>query len=256
MTDYILFEHPLNERTRTMLRLEHLFLKFDHFCRMDDSWSNRTAIDALLAIANVTNRAELKKELLQEIERQIGNLEALSHQPNVDSEALQNVLGQLNSASGILYQVNGQIGLRLREDEFLAAIMQRSSIPGGTCSFDLPIFHHWLKQSEPVRRERMDHWIDCLRPARQTIDLLLSLIRESGHSSQRVAARGMFQGSVDLQTPIQMIRIALNAEQRYFPEVSGHKNRYSIRFLEADDTTCTTRQATVDVDFTLIQCVI
>ena len=43
MSKQLTFEHPLNERIRTFLRLEHLFKKVAHFLPQDDHWASRAA---------------------------------------------------------------------------------------------------------------------------------------------------------------------------------------------------------------------
>ncbi|MEW8525281.1 MAG: cell division protein ZapD, partial [Candidatus Thiodiazotropha endolucinida] len=65
----------MNERIRTFLRLEHLFLHVDHFRPLADTWSNRAAIDGLLSIITVFGRSDLKTEILKELERHTTSLE-------------------------------------------------------------------------------------------------------------------------------------------------------------------------------------
>ena len=40
---------------------------------------------------------------------------------------------------------------KLRDSEFLNAIKHRSTIPGGTCEFDLPNYTHWLNLPDEIR---------------------------------------------------------------------------------------------------------
>lgn len=151
MSDLIHFEHPLNERIRTFLRLEHLFLHVDHFRPLADSWSNRAAIDGLLSIITVFGRSDLKTEILKELERHTASLERVRQQPGVDMQALGQVLDDLEQAIHQVYRMDGQIARKLRNNEFLTTILQRSSIPGGGCNFDLPQYHFWLNQPHEIR---------------------------------------------------------------------------------------------------------
>ena len=69
MADQIIFEHPLNEKCRTLLRLSHLFEQFEHHLALQTEWSSRAALLALLDVAAVLSRADIKSELLKELER-------------------------------------------------------------------------------------------------------------------------------------------------------------------------------------------
>jgi len=254
VADLIFYEHPLNERMRTFLRLEHLFSQLDHFRPLHDSWSNRAAIDGLLDISCLFSRADLKTEILKELERHTGNLEKIRRQPGVDLQALGAVLDDLEQAIHQVYRLNGQIAQRLRKDEFLTTILQRSSIPGGSCNFDLPQYHYWLNQPYEVRQDQMDDWLRELTPVREAVVLLLNLVRGSTHPRQELARKGFYQKSLESSAPAQLVRVGLPQAASLFVEISGNKHRYSIRFLEAVDSG-RPLQTTHDIEFQLTNCV-
>lgn len=254
MSKLITFEHPLNERIRTFLRLEHLFRQLDFFIHQEDPRASRSAIAALLDIIAITARADVRNELLKELDRHIGSLSRLSSQRGVDQTALAEVMDDLRRAIDDIHALNGPIGHSAREDEFLKAIAQRSSIPGGTCSFDLPHFHYWLIQEPEVRQARLTEWLKDLKPAIDAIQLALSLVRSSSSSRQVTAEGGFYQEALDAIAPAQMLRVAIAADQDIFPEISGHKNRFSIRFMKAEARGRAT-QHFEDVAFRLTCCV-
>jgi len=248
------FEHPLNERYRTFLRLEHLFGKVRHFLPQGDPWGTRVAVESLLDIVSITSRADVKNELLKEVDRNIATLARVARQPGVDPNALGRVTAELDSAQSELQRMPGQIGQTAREDEFLKSVAQRNSIPGGTCSFDLPNFHFWLTQPGAHRERRLAAWMQDLEPVDTAIALVLSLARASANPRRLIAEAGFFQEALNVQAPAQMLRVTLNGGQAVFPEISGHKSRFSIRFMtsEANGRPAQSRD---DVDFTLTCCV-
>jgi cell division protein ZapD len=254
VTPQTVFEHPLNERIRTFLRMEHLFEKVDFFMPQYDPWATRVAVETLLDITAVTARSDLRTEIMKELDRNLAALERVASQPGVDPEALTRVQHDLERARAGLDALRGPIGQTAREDEFLKGVTQRGSIPGGACSFDLPQFHHWLVQSPERRQSRLDHWLRDLRPADAAIRLVLSLARASAVPRQVTAAGGFFQEALDLTAPAQMVRVALPGGSALYPEISGHKNRYSIRFMsiEVRGRPAPTPE---DVDFRLTCCV-
>jgi cell division protein ZapD len=248
------FEHPLNERVRTFLRLEHLFKKVAHFQYEADAWATRAAVEGLLDIVALTARADIKTELLKELDRNTTTLNRIRRQPGVDLNTLGQILEDLQHAATGLHDLSGQIAHRVREDEFLKSIAQRSSIPGGTCSFDIPHYHHWLSQSAEVRQRRLADWMRGLEPVSGAIDLVLSLARSSATPRRVTAAEGFFQEALDVQAPAQLVRVSINGNPTLFPEISGHKNRFSIRFMSTQEGGRPV-QHREDVDFTLTCCV-
>jgi len=254
VSNLLIFEHPLNERIRTFLRLEHLFEKVEHFIPQTDHWSTRAAIEGLLDIITITARADIKTEILKEIDRNLSTLARIRNQPGVDPRALNQVIGQLEQAAAGIHDLPGPIGTEARNDEFLKSVAQRSSIPGGACSFDLPLYHHLLTQPPAQRAERLQRWMSGMEPVSAAIALVLSLARGSATPRQVVAEGGFFQEALDPQAPAQLVRVGLAPELPFYPEISGHKNRFSIRFMTAVDGGRPT-QSRDDVPFALTCCV-
>jgi len=250
----VAFEHPLNERIRTFLRLEHLFNKIDHFLPQPEEWATRAVVESLLDILSITLRADIKTEILKELDRHTTVLERLGKQSGVDAHALTRVLEDLGGVAEKIYRLEGQIAQPLRENDFLKSIIQRSSIPGGTCSFDLPHYHHWLHLPHPARQRQLDAWMQDMLPIRDGVTLLLSLARSSTDPRAATAPAGFFQDTLDSQAPVQMVRVEIDAGLPLFPEVSGHKHRFNIRFMEVAETGRPV-QTNREVNFLLTCCV-
>jgi cell division protein ZapD len=253
--DLIIYEHPLNERVRTFLRLEHLFERMAFHQPSTSVWSSRAAVDSLLDIISIFSRGDVKMELLKELERQTGKLTGIQQRPGVDMQTLGRVLDNLENATNRLHRLHGQVAQQLRENEFLKTITQRSSIPGGSCVFDLPHYHFWLQQPTTTRQQQLQDWVADLEPIRDATVLVLGLIRGSTTATMETAQQGFFQHTLDSQSPAQLIRVGLDAQLPLFAEVSGGKHRFNIRFIEAMswDRPTPTRN---DVLFSLTCCVI
>jgi cell division protein ZapD len=250
----VTFEHPLNERIRTFLRLEHLFDRMSHFLPQADEWATRAAMESLLDVLSITLRSDIKTEILKELERHTIALERLGKQPGVDAATLNQILKNLEDIAGKIYQLGGQIAQTLRENDFIKSIIQRSSIPGGTCSFDLPHYHYWLNLPHSVRQAQVDVWMQDMIPIRDGLALLLSLARNSADPRPVIASAGFFQDVLNPQIPVQMVRVQFDACLPLFPEVSGHKHRFNIRFMEVAEIERPT-QTERNVDFMLTCCV-
>ena len=66
----IVYEYPFNERIRTLLRLEDLYEKFAFFIGQDHPQHHHVALATMFEMLEVAGRADLKSDLLQELERQ------------------------------------------------------------------------------------------------------------------------------------------------------------------------------------------
>lgn len=233
--EQIIYEHPLNERIRTMLRLEHLYTLAMHYMKGEDSWDSRIFINTLIDILDIFSRGDLKNELIKELERSATTLKNLMANPNVDSGRLATILKAMEHLIENLYGLNNQPGHELREDEFLTAIRQRSTIPGGSCDFDLPAYHRWLEQPWAQREGEQKKWFAQLDPIRQAIELLLKMIRNSADPVNAHSDNGSFQQSLDSSQPFQMLRISLPSDSPYYAEISGSRHRFNVRFLQSVD---------------------
>ena len=140
----IRYEHPLNERVRTLMRLEDLFARVGFFASQDAAPDHHSALLALFEITDVAARADLKTDILQELERQKQVLAPLKHNPQIEQVALEELLAQIDHVNAQMLAQTGRVGSHLRDNEWLMAIKQRTAIPGGVCEFDLPAYHWWL----------------------------------------------------------------------------------------------------------------
>jgi cell division protein ZapD len=244
----ISYEYPLAERVRTLLRLEDLYERALHFAAKTEPIENHIALVSLFDIIEVAGRADLKSDLLQELERQRNTLEGLRNNPAISLAALDQVVTELDQISTRLFQMTGKFGQDLRENEWLMAIKQRSSIPGGVCEFDLPAYHYWLGQTSEVRRCDIDAWLMQFRPIYDAIAIVLRLLRESGKSATQTAAQGMFQQMMAGRSA-QMLRIRLAQHYPCVPEISANKYALNVRFITVV-TSGKERPKTIDADIT------
>ncbi len=248
----IVYEHPLSERVRTLLRLEHLFERIEYFQNHNDGPEHHVALLLIFEILEVASRADLKSDLLQELERQKQTLEALRENPDISEEALDNVLWQIDQASSRLFQASGKVGQELRENDWLMSIKQRTGIPGGVCAFDLPSYHYWLQQSAEVRRHDLQQWLAPFLPTRDAISIVLRLLRESGKTSAQTAQQGIYQQMMAGRMA-QMLRIRLSPDYACIPEISANKYALNIRFTTQEGIQ-RPKASDTDVEFELTFC--
>ena len=253
-TRMIAYEQPLNERMRGFLRLDFLYQQAVHHHTKADPWSTRAAVDSLLEILAITARGDVRGEILKELERQMSQLSAFAARPGVDTSRLRMLLTKLHRLREDLGAVGALFMQKLRDSEFLNAIKHRSTIPGGTCEFDLPDYTHWLNQPDEVRGADFAHWLGVIRPLGDAVSELLWITREQARTKYDVARGGVYQLNFEREVPMQLVRILLPAGTDLYPEISGSHYRCSIRFLLWHDPSTRAVQTTEDVRFQLASC--
>jgi cell division protein ZapD len=249
----IVYEYPFNERVRTLLRLEDLFDKLSYFCVQTHHYAHHTALLTLFEILEVTSRADLKTDLLQELERHRQTLFSLRNNPQVAADALAAVLADIERAQAALGASAGKAGQYLRDNEWLTSIRSRAGIPGGTCEFDLPSYHAWLMRDPDSRTRDLQEWIGPLLMFNGAMAIVLRLLRETAHSTRQVAAQGQFQQMLQGRT-YALLQVKLDLALGAIPEISANKYMLWIRFA-AQDRDLKPRPLERDVPFELNLCV-
>jgi cell division protein ZapD len=252
--DHVTYEQPLNERVRSLMRLEYLMHRFRYHVAGESRWDTHAALITLLEVFSLTSRGDFKSELMKELERQIANLAPLIDQPQVDQGMLREIVRRQRGAFDQLHAMTGQLGQHLKNNDFLNSIRQRTSLPGSTGDFDLPAYHFWLNRPADQRSAQLNEWAAPYEQVDAAVRLILQLIRDSAAPEPRTAARGFFQQALDTAQPYQMIRIELPIDSPYHAEISAGKHRFSVRFLVQGDLASRAGQTQEDVDFELSCC--
>lgn len=245
------YEYPLSERIRTLLRLEDLFDRFDAYAASPLAHAHHAGLLSLFEIVEVAARADLKSDLLQELDRQKAVLQALRGNPHVQDATLEAVLAAIEATHDGIYRMPGKVGQHVRDDEWLMAIKQRATIPGGMSEFDLPAYHHWLHKPVEERSRHLARWFAPFAPIREAVGIVLKLLRQSGQPEWQQASQGVFHKMLESRNP-QLIRVTLIDNLPCVPEISANKYMLNIRFIYASPgqaRTCADQLIEFDLTF-------
>lgn len=226
----VLFEHPLNEKMRTWLRIEFLLQQLYQQQALDNTAIALTFFRAVADLLDVLERGEVRTELLKELERQQQKLLQWADVPGVDMTLVNQLRDQLKQCASSLMAAP-RLGQALREDRLIALVRQRLGIPGGCCSFDLPTLHMWMHIPQHQRDHDVSAWLETLQPLSHALSMVLDLIRKSGQFQNQISLNGFFQDNAE---GADLLRLRINLEYQLYPQISGHKTRYAIRFLPLD----------------------
>ena len=249
----VLYEYPFNEGIRTMLRLEHLFDRLGQLVARDAPVDHHFALATIFEVMDVASRADLKSDLLKELERHRTQLQTYRGHPGIDEGALDAVVGRIDHAFAGLNQLQGKAGQVLSGNDWLMSIRSRINIPGGTCEFDLPAYYAWQQHEPARRRSDLQGWMATLTPLAQALQVLLGLLRDSGTPQRMVAMGGQYQQSLTPGKTYHLMRVRIAPDTGLVPEISGHRLMVSVRLMRPD-AEGRLRSAAVDTPFELSLC--
>lgn len=245
------YEFPLTEFIRTALKIDRLGQFFKQPNNNDSEEDIRNLIMRTLELYSIISRAELKNELIKEVDKRVLKLDRLKHIPEINQSVLQETIASLKSALRELKSIPTD-SYSKPLPYLIDAVKQRQSVPGGQFEFDLPGYQFWLESSANSCKSQIDDTLFNLAPVTKTISLLLDLIRNSSTSTTETATNGTFK--VANSSDSELIIIQLDKESDYYPEISGGKHRIFIRFMEYIDIYSRSPQATKNIDFKLKVC--
>lgn len=240
------FEHPLNEKTRIYLRVEALLNQLNSAGQFSDDMQHLTFFRSLFDLIEIFEQIQLKSELAKDIEKQRLAYRSWLNVEGVNQDMLSNVLSEIDDVHRNLMSAE-RFGQSLKEDRFLSAIRQRFNLPGGSCCFDLPALHHWLHLPIETKRADASQWLNTLKPLSIALKQWLKLTRETGHFRPIDAKNGFYQSDAD---EANILRLELPVHYGVYPMISGHKNRFAIKFIDFESG-----QASIDdIQFKLAVC--
>ena len=249
----ILYEYPFNERIRTYLRLEHLFRRLGELVSRDQPVDHHYAITTIFEVMDVAARADLKMDVLKDLEKQKQILNGYRGNPAIAEAVLDDVTARLDACFAALNSLSGKAGQALTENDWLMSIRSRIGIPGGTCEFDLPAYFAWQHLDSRVRQQDLQRWAATLVPLADSVRLLLQLLRDSGAPQKVMAPAGQYQQNLPQGRSFQLLRLRINSALGLIPEISGNRLMVSVRMMKhaADDRL---HASTDDAAFELTLC--
>ena len=240
------FEHPLNEQTRFYLRIEFLLQQVKSSSTFSEDFQYQIFFHSLFDLLDIFEQVQLKTELAKDLEKQKIKFKGWLDVPDVNQDTLRSLLDDIDTCRHHLMTPE-RLGKCLREDKFLSAIKQRFTIPGGSCCFDLPALHYWLKLPKERQMEDVVNWVKQLSMIMEPLNLCLKLIRESSLFQDKVATKGFFQSDMD---EANLLRLDIPMDSGVYPMISGHKNRFALRFLSFESN----QNCDKDIEFKLAVC--
>ena len=233
-SETITFEAPLNELSRSMLKLERIFRETKRHIKMTTPAAHFFALKQLFILLDFFERGDCKGELIKELDRQIAHFAKLESNPEVDLSKLDVFISQLGQLSKWSKSQRGKIGHQLLDIEFLASARQKLSMGTSRLSFDAPFVKLFLARPAKIRQEKLELWLRAFKGVQTSVEVLLRLSRETGISENVFALDGFYQEQVE-KNQFQFLAVRLPTNLNIYSEVSSGPKRFSIRFVSLSD---------------------
>lgn len=227
----ITFEYPLNEKIRSYLRFEFLFVQIQQsilFAHKSDSFAFFKAFFELLELSE---RCDIRHDLTKDLRQLSAQMSCWLGRENVNDNAVQELLCEIELLTNAVLAMPKQLS-HFKTNRFLNSVKQRFSIPGGSCNFDLPQLHFWLSSDLEKRQLESQTWLSHFTDLEKALTLFLKMKRSQGIHTEQITQSGFYQGETENSS---FIVIEVEKKLGLYPVISGHKNRFSVRFINADD---------------------
>lgn len=252
--EQIVYEQPLNERLRMLLRLEFLLRRAYANLPVPSPWAARTVLDSILQIMELLSRFDARQDLLKLLERHQQYLQRVKQSPKADVERTDSVLADIQESMQALHAQSTAVGHSLRRVEILNSLRQSAMVPGGQSGFEHPYLHYWL-HSDPAKREKdLSRWLENFETIGKAVSLILWLIRAGADSSRCLAKGGFYNQTLSRDGDYQLVRVALPKDSPWFCNISGNPLRITVRFLTPTQELERASQTSDDVNFDLTLC--
>lgn len=236
----MVYEFPLSEGVRRLLRAEMLFKQSKAHIEYDNPYSAIAALSALVDLVELVSKNNLKIEMIKQLEKLQFNDQISSEQKIEIKELTQDLV----FASVKTFD-------EVKENIFLNVIRQRLKVMGGIASFDLPNLHHWLRFSHELRSEHIERWFLLFEPTEKALAYLLTILRSLKDEEVCQFKQGLFYKTVKWDA--ELVRLDVK-DMLIYPEFSGNKQQLSIRLMEQSSPFDPVVQVKKDLEMIVERC--
>ena len=242
----ISFEYPLNEKNRNYLRFENLFLQIKQSISLTYDSDSIAFFKAFFELVELSERADMRHDLIKDLELLSDQMSGWLSHKDVDHQAIRSLISEIEQLNSAVFSMPKQLHF-FKNNRFLTSLKQRFSIPSGCCNFDLPQFHYWNEGDLNSRCQDALKWFSYFENLESALTLFLKIKRSQGACTEQIAIQGFYQGET---AHSGFITIKVKKEQAVYPVISGHKTRFSVRFISASDPS----NSGLDIPFQQIIC--
>ena len=220
------YEFPLNERIRKFLRIEEIFKKMEAQMSIKKKFSEFSCFNTFFDIMATASRADLKVELIQEIEKQ-----RLKLKSKIRTKKNIKTITDLNRIRIKLEKIKVVTGFNFGGDKFLHELKTRSDSPYGIVTTDFPEFQFWLQRTSFVERKTyFKNKVSDFASIRVAITYLMELLRSKVEVKSMETKTGTIQYKLNPLLRNDLVVIILPSSSKCFPSISSNNFAVNVHF--------------------------
>lgn len=228
------------------LRLECLYQTIDQSCEETHPVIHHYALKNLIEIIGLIERPELKSRFLKELMRIEHVLVKSGLKISVE------LFSHLHIQIQILTHVAGRFGENIHLDPFLQSLKQAQQNQLYDCEMYSPQLLLWLESDPRVRQHDLAQWLNSLKALQTTVNLYLSLLRDSAQFSKIELSNGFFQCSLPPKSSCHLVLLKMDKSFGIVPRMQLGHHGLSLRLCHLS-TMKEVRETKAELDLALCQ---
>ncbi len=211
--DTITFQLATHFLSRIALRLEFLFKTINQARHESHEVIHRYALKNIIELIDIIDKPELKSRFVKEFIR-------IEHVLKKNEDCKNSVLfAQLVNQIHVLNQVSGRFSNPIENDEFLATLKQIHHPNTHECEFNSPHLVLWFDLSPNLRQQAITQWLKPLKDLEDTVNIYLSLLRETASYIPITAHNGFYQHSISPNSLNHLILLKMKKAKNILPKL-------------------------------------
>lgn len=231
MNESIIYEQPVSENIRNILKCEYLYEKYKASLAQENIWGIKSCVATLLETSDFLIRINIKIELLKELEKNIIYTKKLIDNDKISLEKYDNYHSKLKHSIQILNDIKSNPSKSVIDNDFLMQIKSKIYIPAGDNFFDMPSYLNFLTSNKSYILKNIENWYSPLIPLFISSKLILD-IRRLSEFNTFTSNKSFFQTKIDQNIKVDLVRIKLLSNLNIYPDVSVNRQNLNIIFKE------------------------
>mgnify|MGYP001208265215 CR=1 FL=1 len=223
-THAAIYEEPVDERIRKFLKLESYFLKINRHKELDNIYDTYAALYNLICLYRTLSRAEVKRELIREIDFHKSRYAEYIKIEGSDKQKLNSIMEKQSVILNTLHNLKSNYLTDLHEDELFQHCVKHYD----TLSSELD---YWLTRDHSFRKNQIDLWLELVKPIQQSTYFCLEILRKSSETREECAKNGMYIFKLDSDKKTRLLRITMHSDNYFFPRISVGPQRATVSFM-------------------------
>ena len=217
----IIYNYPLNNRIRYFLKVYALMSKVNKLLKKPSP--DALDVENALMVIGQLHQPFLNHDIKFEILQEVNSLQ-------MSGQKLPKKLIELKE---IISQNTERYNQTISKFLIFHTIGPRINVPGGLCSFDVPMYTYWLESQSPsMCMQSIQNYFKSILPILECLDILFNIFRSNGRGESCKATDGLFHHKIPFGTKYRFFSVLVDDALPCYPEITAGYQLINIRFVE------------------------